>query len=274
MLSIIVCSRNGRLPQEQADNIAATVGCDHELVIIDNSRNEYTIFSAYNEGVRRAKGEVLCFRHDDIMHRSEGWGQVACDLLQDETIGLVGVGGSHFMPSAPAYWSQSPYLSIYNIDNDNGTLREKDIDLYYRDGVADVVAVDGQLFFIPRRLFDRISFDEQTYEAWHGYDMDISLQVQALGLRAVVTRRMLNEHRWSESKWNDPATMEPLYRASVRFYNKWKASLPMARGIDKPQFELDQLNELWRGYANHQNIRRSKPYKLGQKLLSPLKLLK
>ena len=274
MLSIIICSRDGHLPTEQAENIAATVGCDHELVVIDNSRGEYTLFSAYNEGVRRAKGDVLCFRHDDIMHRSQGWGQVATDLLQDETIGLVGVGGCHFLPSAPAYWSQSPYLSIYNIDNDNGTLREKDVNFYYRDGVADVVAVDGQLFFIPKRLFDRIAFDEQTYEAWHGYDMDISLQVQALGLRAVVTRRMLNEHRWSESKWNDPRTMEPLYRATVRFYNKWQASLPMVRGIDKPQFELDQLNELWRGYANHQNIRRSKPYRLGQKLLSPLKLLK
>ena len=137
-----------------------------------------------------------------------------------------------------------------------------------------MVAVDGQLFFIPKRLFEQISFDEQTYEAWHGYDMDISMQVQSLGLRAVVTRHMLNEHRWSESKWNDPATMEPLYRATVRFHNKWQASLPIARGIDKPQFELDQLNELWRAAANYQNIRRSKPYKLGQKLLSPLKILK
>ena len=58
-------------------------------------------------------------------------------------VGLVGVGGCHFLPSAPAYWSQSPYLSIYNIDNDNGTLREKDVNFYYRDGVADVVAVDA-----------------------------------------------------------------------------------------------------------------------------------
>ena len=122
MLSIIICSRDGHLPQEQAENIAATVGCEYELVVIDNSDNRYTLFSAYNEGVRRAKGEVLCFRHDDIMHRSEGWGRVAVELLQDETIGLVGVGGCHFLPSAPAYWSQSPYLSIYNIDNDNGTL--------------------------------------------------------------------------------------------------------------------------------------------------------
>ena len=61
MISIIICSRKANVPKELKENIASTIGCEYELCVIDNSRNEYNIFSAYNEGIRRAKGDILCF---------------------------------------------------------------------------------------------------------------------------------------------------------------------------------------------------------------------
>ena len=66
MISLIICSRTADISDELKQNIATTIGCEYELCVIDNSRNEYSIFTAYNEGVRRAKGDILCFMHDDI----------------------------------------------------------------------------------------------------------------------------------------------------------------------------------------------------------------
>ena len=74
MLSLIICSRTPRISEELEKNIAETIGCEYELVVIDNSKNKYSIFSAYNEGVRRSKGDVLCFMHDDILYKTNGWG--------------------------------------------------------------------------------------------------------------------------------------------------------------------------------------------------------
>ena len=62
MISIIICSRTPDISRELKQNIATKIGCDYELVVIDNSSNGHSIFSAYNEGVEKAKGELLCLK--------------------------------------------------------------------------------------------------------------------------------------------------------------------------------------------------------------------
>ena len=74
MLSLIICSRTPKISNKLEKNIAETIGCEYELVVIDNSQNKYSIFSAYNEGVKRARGSVLCFMHDDIIYKTANWG--------------------------------------------------------------------------------------------------------------------------------------------------------------------------------------------------------
>ena len=74
MISLIVCSRSIDISDELKQNIQSTIGAEYELVAIDNSQNEYSIFSAYNEGVRRSKYPYLCFMHDDIIYHTQGWG--------------------------------------------------------------------------------------------------------------------------------------------------------------------------------------------------------
>ena len=76
MISIIICSRAASISDELIQNIDQTIGLPYELVIIDNSDNLYSIFNAYNEGVKRSKYELLCFMHDDIIFKKESnWGK-------------------------------------------------------------------------------------------------------------------------------------------------------------------------------------------------------
>ena len=44
MISIIICSMNPDISAELRQNIADTIGCEYELVVIDNSRNQLSIF--------------------------------------------------------------------------------------------------------------------------------------------------------------------------------------------------------------------------------------
>ena len=91
MLSLIICSRTKDLPLILKENIESTIGTEYELVVIDNSKNQYSIFSAYNEGVRRSKGDLLCFMHDDIMYDAVGWGNNVVRHFDDPNTGLIGV---------------------------------------------------------------------------------------------------------------------------------------------------------------------------------------
>lgn len=67
MISIIICSRFQSISKELKDNIENTVGVVHEIICIDNSKSQYDIFSAYNEGVKRSQYPLLCFMHEDIL---------------------------------------------------------------------------------------------------------------------------------------------------------------------------------------------------------------
>lgn len=271
MISVIICCRHNELLKDQVQNIEDTIGCDHELVVIDNHDGHHDIFSAYNEGVRRSHGDILHFRHDDITHITHDWGKEVEKILSDPTIGLLGVVGSHVMPGFPAYYSESPYMSGHNRDNDNGIIIGNDFGYWDKHGIADVAVVDGQQFFIPKRLFPPLQFDEERFSGFHGYDMDISLQVQSLGLRVVVSNRVLSVHQWCNSKWNDSTMLRQLYVAMDIVYDKWKGSLPIIRGIDKPQAEIDNMMLLWNDAYRYRTVLKSKAYQLGHRLLSPVR---
>lgn len=269
MVSIVICGRGGTISKQMQQNIASTVGCDYELVIIDNSTNKYSICQAYNIGVSRAKGDILCFVHDDVLFRTDNWGAIIENLLNDNSIGIVGFAGTHFLPQCPMYWWDSPYISQSNIDK--GCPQSK---LEYFHGLlADVVTVDGLCFFVQRSLFKTIRFDEELYSGFHAYDMDICMQVQKMGKRVCVTSAILIEHFWSSELFNNKAYIEKLEANMKLFYKKWNSFMPMTRGIEVSSVVLNRMNNLCIRAYDAKVARNSASYKLGHVLLLPIKWL-
>ena len=134
MISIVICSRTPDISNDLRENIRRTIGSDFELLIIDNSSNRFSIFSAYNEGVRRAKGSIICFMHDDIMYKSSNWGKtVESFFASDDKLGLLGIQACCFLPNAPVYWCNSPFL-VY---------KEGKYNSFEHDSIIEAVAVDG-----------------------------------------------------------------------------------------------------------------------------------
>lgn len=276
MFSVVICSRSSVLSDELKQNIAETIGCEYELVVIENASGNYSIFQAYNEGVRRAKGDIVCFMHDDVLFRTRHWGVIIENHFQENRqMGLLGFAGTHFLPDTPMYWYSSPFVSQRNLNNDQGVVEEHFHEEWFGERqMVEVVAVDGFCFFVRKSLFDQIVFDEKNYKGFHLYDMDICMQVLKAGYKVCVCRDVLAEHAWSESEQLSKSGGELFFTNLELFASKWQSELPIHRGLDLPEEIFDKVNGLFRQFYESKQMRKSRAYRLGKCLLSPFSWLR
>jgi len=282
MISIIVCSRQPDISDALKINISLTIGIKYELIIIDNSETKYSIFEAYNEGVRRSKYAYLCFMHDDILYHTQDWGKKVITHFQHQDTGMLALAGGHCILNTPSSWWFSRITSANFIQgNSSGEASSK-----YEKRISDnnlrseVAAIDGFWFCIPKKLFDEIRFDDQLYDSFHFYDMDISFQISDLGYKIYIIYDVLAEH-FSKGK----ITIEWLLSANI-FYNKWKSKLPKVCGInistidilpvltDLSNSEFKYIEQLVISEENFKIITNSNSYRLGKMILKPLKWIK
>ncbi len=229
MLTLVICSKFPETSPALLKNIAETVGCEYEVVHIDNSQGRYSIFQAYNEGVRLSKGEYLCFMHEDLHFHSNNWGSKVENYLKDLNVGLLGVAGVSAVPSAGDarmggyFWGcnwdryyilekQPRYTTDRKKITPSGILRE-------------AAAVDGLWFCMPKRIFSQVRFDEDTYGGFHLYDFDISMQVQMTGLKVMLCDDIIVEH-------DSVGIFSPSFADNLDLFGKkWKSQLPLVRNI-------------------------------------------
>jgi len=279
MLYLIICSRTSDISSELKENINATIGCDYGLVVIDNSNNDYSIFSAYNEGVRRSKGDVLCFMHDDILFHTVGWGNLVNKHFENENLGLLGVIGSHVMMDMPLpWWSYFAGCGqiIQGVKTDELYVKRNQQYTKQEDETCeDAACVDGLWFCVRKSLFDKIRFDDVTYKGFHCYDCDICMQVINNGMQVRIANDVLIEHL-SKGVLND------MFYENIKIWNnKWREKLPIVRGIELSDTELEErrynaeyLLKLEDKYAELIKVSSSKEYRIGKTILKPWKIFK
>jgi hypothetical protein len=243
MISIVICHRSKELLAGISKNIAATIGVEYETVIVDNTNNLHSILSAYNEGVRRSRYDIICFTHEDILYHTHNWGKKVMEHFTDIRTGMIGVVGGKTQPAVPSSWwhnhlagttavnllmydeqkgNEDPVLRHYHHQNSTGNKEE-------------VVIVDGLWFCIRRSLFDRIAFDENTFKGFHMYDADISLQVREHAGNFVVFDVMI-EHVWKNRQIN-----RKYYEDLLLFIDKWSKKLPQ-QTPDLPEGTVEKLS--------------------------------
>ena len=88
MISIIVCYINPAKVEAFRANVLETIGLPCEFIFYDNRETGYSITHVYNLCAEKAKGEYLCFAHEDIFFRTPNWGERIVSLLQKPTTGV------------------------------------------------------------------------------------------------------------------------------------------------------------------------------------------
>ena len=101
MISVITCSRKELSWDIHQRNVQKTAGAQIQYIRIDNRGNRYNLCSAYNEGVKRAEGEILVFMHEDVFFMEGGWAQKLTEKFSEESLGLIGVAGTQYLSQQP-----------------------------------------------------------------------------------------------------------------------------------------------------------------------------
>lgn len=194
MISIIICSRKKELDANLSENIKNTVGCEYELVVIDNSKSTYSIYEAYNLGIEKSIGEYLCFLHDDVFIHTYGWGYIIARVfIEDQQIGLIGIAGAKVKTKAPsAWWDCSEDQKVINIiQHFPNKDKEKYCLGFNNTSIQEVVVIDG--VFMSARKVKGIRFSN-FLNGFHNYDLNFSFEYLKHDYKIVVSRNILIEH--------------------------------------------------------------------------------
>lgn len=193
MISIIVCSRKDQIDLRFEDNIRNTIGNDFELVIIYNSDNRYSIFEAYNIGIQKSKGDVLCFIHDDILFHTRNWGLILkLEFNKNPDFALIGVAGSKVKTPFPTGWwdCEDQYKVIDIIQHEKENVRNECFG-FENENITEVAVIDGVFMALKKDL--NILFDN-SLKGFHCYDLNLSSEVIEKNKKVGVTKKILIEH--------------------------------------------------------------------------------
>lgn len=236
MISIIVCSINPARAEAFRTNVLETIGLPCEFIIYDNREAGDSITHVYNHCAEKAKGEYLCFAHEDIFFRTPNWGERIVSLLQKPTTGVVGFAGSMAKLATYSGWGSMRRYTRYNYVQ---RFRDGSIKFFIANPdkipASPVIVLDGMCLFMRREVWDEIRFDEVTFQGFHLYDLDISM---AVGQKYVnyVTNDVLLEH-FSEGSY-DQSWLDD----TARFHRKWADRLPFY--IEKPNPLVSYFREI------------------------------
>ena len=195
MISIIICSRQHDIPKKLRDNIEQTIGVEYELVIIDNADNKYNIFTAYNKGVSLSRYPILLFMHDDILFHTNNWGNKVMAHFKNDQVGGIGISGTPYLSFMYGGWWSVGVGNLHLLQGSPGNPTPVLYDFSSKfSPPGEVVALDGVWFCLRKEVFDKVTFDELSYQGFHFYDLDITLQVYNQGYKLLFIKDILIEH--------------------------------------------------------------------------------
>lgn len=234
MISIIVCNKDKSRIQPLRENILRKIGnVKYELIIIDNSRNNYSIFEAYNEGVNQSNYEKLLFIHDDILFHTAKFGEVLLNLALPN-LGVLGIAGAKLKTKVTSPWWITNYdevpsgilfqSNIQQYSNTNSQL--VNLGFTYDNQIEEVLLVDGVLLYTSKENCSHNPFDE-NYNSFHFYDLDFSLCMHKFRKKNYVTNAILIEHYSSGSLNKD------WVHASYKYQKKWGGTRNISKNTNK-----------------------------------------
>jgi hypothetical protein len=222
MISIIICLRTPKITSALEANIREKIGVPYEIIGIDNTSNQYSIFEAYNEGVARSSYDILCFMHEDILFHTSDWGQKIAKHLSVPDTGIIGICGGSTLSKVPASWSlydQKKYILQSSRSGGKSVLHKTG--QKSQSTSTQVVVLDGVFLCANKSLFQKIRFDEKTFSGFHSYDLDICAQAFVAGYKNYAINDVLIEH-FSNGHHNKQWVIN-----SMKLSDKWNSLLPL-----------------------------------------------
>ncbi|MBU4222362.1 MAG: glycosyltransferase family protein [Euryarchaeota archaeon] len=170
MISIICVYNNERTLREISLKSLKNQTVEFELIKMDNTENKFkSAAEALNNEGKKAHSKYIMFLHQDVELGCKNWLEETEKILDNiSDLGIAGVAGAKegqifgYIESAGALWGKPIHNPI------------------------EIQTLDECLVIIPKSVFERLQFDEATFDGWHCYAADYALSVKKIGLNAYV----------------------------------------------------------------------------------------
>ena len=229
MISIVCVYNNKEILDDFLIKSLKNQSVEYELILMDNTTNKYnSAAEALNEGGKKAKCKYIMFVHQDIDLSSDEWLR-KCESILDslENFAIAGVAGR----------SKDIPTSVSNIFDGipPGPIGPE---IYVP---TKVQTLDECLVIIPKKIFDKLKFDENACDNWHLYAVDYSLTAKKEGYNVYVIPIFLY-HRskafsFSESYYITLKKLLKKHRGSkviIRTVGSWVTFIPLNIQIKYP----------------------------------------
>ncbi|UGX87681.1 glycosyltransferase [Phyllobacterium meliloti] len=226
--TFIVNSVNEKKFSKFSAGLVASVSTPYEIIRINDARS---MAEGLNRGASKANGDILIFCHDDIdFVTKEPIAKVVRDLNYYD---IAGVAGTERLVSGNWYDAGQPYLqgSILAPSLVPGKFELQVFGQGRSDVFGGTKALDGVFIACRRETFEKLGgFDAETFNSWHGYDIDFTFRGYLAGAKLCVTADILLYHdshpaTFSEEKLNEYAAAQAL------IFNKFSNELDSEPGV-------------------------------------------
>ncbi|MHA1727881.1 MAG: glycosyltransferase [Promethearchaeota archaeon] len=176
MLSIVCVYNNKRILNSILLKSLKNQTAEFETIILDNRKNRFkSAAEALNFGGEKTKGDYIIFAHQDMWLGPDSWLENLEKTLQDlPDLGIAGVAG---MSEYGGTWEDRCSWAIFRENPGiKGEVTKPE----------EVQTLDECLLIIPKEVFQKLKFDEKTFNGWHCYGTDYCLLVKRLDLKVYV----------------------------------------------------------------------------------------
>lgn len=249
MISVIICSVNPTKCSQTINSLKATIGFQHELIIVDNQEKKWGICKVYNYGAHKANGKYLCFVHEDVIWDTPNWGEILLNFINTTPdCGVIGFAGGEYVSQFHTSWFNGTTIHTqqhYMILSEKGRDKIKTVTINPQDdNFAPVVTLDGFFLMCKKNVWEQVTFDELSFSGFHFYDMDFSLAVHLCGFHNYVCH-IINIRHLSRGNYGIEYSM-----AAKLFRKKYHTQLPVSvASLNKKQklkYDLNAAFTLWK----------------------------
>ncbi|HEV3238818.1 MAG TPA: glycosyltransferase [Casimicrobiaceae bacterium] len=189
-ISIVVCSDDDAQFAAMAASYERALGTwPHAVVRISGATS---LAEGYTRGGAAAKGDIIVFSHDDVEILATDFGpRLLRRLAECDVLGIAGATRATAPAWAFAGW---PFLHGSVIYPDATGYR---VTVYSRVAplARGIRVMDGVFLAMRREVAQRVGWDAQTCDGFHGYDVDFTLRAAQAGLRLAVASDLGVVHR-------------------------------------------------------------------------------
>jgi hypothetical protein len=190
-VSLVICSiQPEKFGRVCANYRALLADVPHEIIGIHDARS---LCEGYNRGIRRASGDLVILSHDDVVLANPDFAaRLLAHLSRHD---LVGIAGTTRLISGN--WIDAGWPHLHGQIGSQIHQPGKLVVTTYQIGgaaAAGAQALDGAFLALRREAFERVQFDEATFDGWHLYDLDFSFSAHLAGLRVAVCNDLCLVH--------------------------------------------------------------------------------